>query len=112
MSKAKMTRALLTEDGAVLVEQPDGSYRRAEGKTDWKRLAAMPDEEIDYSEIPELEETFWANAALCLPQTKDRVTLRLDHDVLQWFKEQGRGYQSRINAILRRYMESHRRQLE
>jgi uncharacterized protein (DUF4415 family) len=108
MRKEKMTRALLTEDGAVLVEQPNGSYRRAEGKTDWKRLAAMSDEEIDYSEIPELDETFWAKAALRLPQTKDRVTLRLDHDVLRWFKAQGRGYQTRINAILRQYMEAHR----
>lgn len=105
MSKEKITKALLTEDGAVLVEQPDGTYRRAEGKTDWNRLETLPDDQIDYSDIPELDETFWAKAQLRLPETKDRVTLRLDHDVLQWLKNQGKGYQTRINAILRQYME-------
>ncbi len=105
MSKGKITRALLSEDGAVLVEQPDGSYRRAEGKTDWNRLEAMPDDQIDYSDIPELDEAFWAKTELRLPETKDRVTLRLDHDVLQWLKNQGKGYQTRINAILRQYMD-------
>ena len=105
MSKGKITRALLTEDGAALVEQPDGTYRRAEGKTDWNRLEVMPDDQIDYSDIPELDETFWAKAELRLPETKDRVTLRLDHDVLQWLKNQGKGYQTRINAILRQYMD-------
>jgi len=105
MSKEKITKALLTEDGAVLVEQPDGTYRRAEGKTDWNRLETMPDDQIDYSDIPELDETFWAKAQLRLPETKDRVTLRLDHDVLQWLKNQGKGYQTRINAILRQYMD-------
>ncbi len=108
MSKEKITKARLSEDGAVLVEQPDGSWRKAEGKTDWDRLAAMPEDKIDYSEIPELNEAFWAKVELRLPETKDRITLRLDHDVLQWLKNQGKGYQTRINAILRQYMEVHK----
>lgn len=108
MSKEKITKARLSEDGAVLVEQPDGSWRKTEGKTDWDRLAAMPEDKIDYSEIPELNEAFWAKAELRLPETKDRITLRLDHDVLQWLKNQGKGYQTRINAILRQYMEVHK----
>lgn len=82
MSQEKITRALLSEDSAILVEQPDGSWHKTDGKTDWDRLAAMPEDEIDYSEIPELDEAFWAKGELLLPETKDRITLRLDQDVL------------------------------
>lgn len=106
MSDEKTTKVLVTEDGTVLSEQPDGSYRRASGKTDWSRLEKMRDEEIDYSEIPELEEEFWMNADLAMPVTKDRITIRLDHDILQWLKSRGQGYQTRINAILRQYMQT------
>ena len=112
MSREKITRALLTEDGAVLVEQSDGSYRKGEGRTEWERLAAMRDDEIDYSEIPELDPTFWAKAEVRLPETKSRITLRLDQDVLRWLKDQGPKYQTRINAILRQYMEAHQRHPE
>jgi uncharacterized protein (DUF4415 family) len=69
-------------------------------------IAAIKDEDIDYSDIPELDEQFWAKAELRLPENKDRVTIRLDHDILEWLKTQGKGYQTRINAILRQYMDS------
>jgi uncharacterized protein (DUF4415 family) len=69
-------------------------------------IEAIRDEEIDYSDIPELDEQFWAKAELRLPENKDRVTIRLDHDILEWLKTQGKGYQTRINAILRQYMDS------
>ncbi len=74
-------------------------------KTDWKRLAEMKDEDIDTSDIPELEETFFQKAELRVP-AKQPVTLRIDEDVLAWFKAQGKGYQTRINKLLRQYMES------
>lgn len=108
MSSEKITKALIAQDGTVLIEQPDGSYRRAEGQTDWSRLEEMQDNEIDYSEIPEIDEEFWAKTELESPLPKDRVTIRLDHDVLQWLKSRGRGYQTRINAILRKYMDANR----
>ena len=73
--------------------------------TDWKRLSEMSDKDIDTSDIPELDDAFFANAEIKLP-SKQPVTLRLDTDVLMWFKSQGRGYQTRINKLLRRYMES------
>lgn len=76
-------------------------------RTDLKRLR---DEDIDYSDIPELDESFWANAELVMPEPKDRITARIDRDVLDWLKAQGPGYQTRINAILRAYMEAHKRQ--
>lgn len=78
-------------------------------RTDRKRLAAMGDEAIDYSDIPELDESFWANAKLRMPESKNRITVRIDRDVLEWLKAQGPGYQTRLNAILRTYMEAHQR---
>ena len=74
-------------------------------KTDWKRLSEMDDKDIDTNDIPELDDAFFLNAEIKVPSKKP-VTLRLDNDVLVWFKSQGRGYQSRINKLLRSYMES------
>jgi uncharacterized protein (DUF4415 family) len=64
----------------------------------------MKDEEIDTSDIPPLDETFFAEAEIRMPPTKPSITIRLDPDVLEWFKGQGKGYQTRINAVLRRYV--------
>lgn len=74
--------------------------------TDWERLNAMSDEDIDTSDIPELDDNFFQQAELHLP-VKKPVTIRLDADVLEWFKGQGQGYQTRINNLLRKYMEAH-----
>ena len=76
--------------------------------TDWKRVDAVQDSNIDTSEIPPLDEVFFENAKLRLPDKKRSITVRLDADVLEWFRTQGKGYQTRINAVLRLYMESHR----
>ncbi|KAF1033716.1 MAG: hypothetical protein GAK37_00070 [Pseudomonas sp.] len=75
-------------------------------KIDWERLAKMNDREIDTSEIPELGEDFFRRAELRVP-VKQAVTIRLDADVLEWFKDQGSGYQTRINQLLRQYMQAH-----
>lgn len=74
-------------------------------KTDWKRLSSMKDEDIDTGDFPELDDEFFRNAELRVPP-KQPVTLRLDADVLAWLKSGGPGYQTRINQLLRRYMES------
>jgi uncharacterized protein (DUF4415 family) len=75
-------------------------------KTVLKALAARPDSEIDFSDIPPLTEKFWQNAVRnpFYKPTKTSTTVRIDSDVLHWLRQQGRGYQSRINAILRREM--------
>ncbi|CAN7575349.1 BrnA antitoxin family protein [Caballeronia sp. LjRoot29] len=78
-------------------------------KTDWKRLEAMPDSSIDTSEMPELGDDFFQRAELHTPP-KQAVTMRLDADVLAWFKEQGQGYQTRINKLLRAYMLAQQKQ--
>jgi uncharacterized protein (DUF4415 family) len=77
-------------------------------KTDWKRLAAAKDADIDTSDIPELGDDFFDRAELHVP-AKLPVTLRLDADILAWFKAQGQGYQTRINKLLRIYMETQQR---
>ena len=74
--------------------------------TDWKRLESITDEEIDFSDIPELGEEFFRNAEIRLPQRKQHVSMRLDAEVLDWFKKQGQGYQTRINAVLRAYVQA------
>ncbi len=76
-------------------------------KSDLKRLDAMSDEEIDYSEIPEFDEEFLRTVDMKVSPGKKPIALRLDADVLDWMKAQGKGYQSRINAILRAYYEAH-----
>ena len=77
-------------------------------KTDWERIDRMNDYEIDYSDIPELDENFWKNAKLVVPDKKARISIRLDKDILEWFKAEGKGYQTKINAVLRSYIEAHR----
>ncbi len=67
----------------------------------------MRDQDIDKSDIPELDASFFRKAKLRLPERKRSVSLRLDPDVLNWFRHQGRGYQTRINAVLRLFMEAH-----
>jgi uncharacterized protein (DUF4415 family) len=69
-------------------------------------LAARPDSEIDLSDAPELTDEQWKNAVRgnFYRPVKRQITARVDADVLEWLKSQGKGYQSRINAILRREM--------
>ncbi|MEM9292785.1 MAG: BrnA antitoxin family protein [Acidobacteriota bacterium] len=80
-------------------------------KSDLQRLDALGDEDIDYSDIPELDDEFFRTAKVVVPPGKQQITLRLDSDVLRWFRGQGKGYQTRINAVLRRYYEAHERKL-
>ena len=75
-------------------------------RTDWKHLAAMPDEDIDFSEIPEQGPEFFKNAILRLPEPKSAITIRVDPDILEWFKKSGPGYQTRINAVLKMYVDA------
>ena len=75
--------------------------------SDIERLKKMKDSDIDFSDCPELDEEFLKHAKIVLPQRKKTVTIRLDQDVIDWFRAQGKGYQTRINALLRAYMKAH-----
>lgn len=67
----------------------------------------MPDDKIDTSDVPELYEEFFRNAKVRLPAGKQLISLRLDRDILDWFKRRGKGYQTKINAVLRAYIQAH-----
>lgn len=75
-------------------------------QTDWDRLKTQNDQEIDYLDIPETDEDFWSNAEIVFPVKKIHLSIRLDEDIVNWLKQFGRGYQTRINAILRSYIKS------
>ena len=75
-----------------------------------REIEAIKDEDIDYSDIPEAGEDFWRRAELQMPRPKKGVYVRLDADVLDWLKSKGKGYQTRLNAMLRALMESDRRE--
>ena len=76
-------------------------------KTDLNKVKVQSDSDIDTSEIPALDPDFFKSAILRMPCKKASITVRLDSDVLEWFRNQGKGYQTRINAVLRTYMEGH-----
>jgi uncharacterized protein (DUF4415 family) len=83
---------------------------RRKGKTDWKRLDAMTDEEIEASiandpDWQEFKDLDWSDAVLVIPPKKKAISIRIDEDVLDYFKTDGAGYQRRINAVLRSYMQ-------
>ena len=106
-----ITRAIATTDGRVLIEQPDGTYRLVESQTDWARLEAMSEAEVERLAAEDMAELGIApdwteHTRVIFPRSKERVTVRLDHDIVDWLKAQGRGYQTRINAILRAYVDA------
>jgi uncharacterized protein (DUF4415 family) len=88
-----------------------GKISKSEPRTDWRRLRGMTDEEVHAAVVSDPEtkptdEDFWKTAHVVVPQPKQTITMRLDADLLAWFRQQ-RGYQTRINAILRSYMNAH-----
>jgi uncharacterized protein (DUF4415 family) len=82
------------------------------GTTDWKRLGSLSAREIKRAveadpEARPTDKNFWKKAKVTLPLPKQTVTIRLDADLLGWLRQQ-EGYQTRINAVLRTYMEAHK----
>jgi uncharacterized protein (DUF4415 family) len=71
-----------------------------------EEMLQVKDEDIDTSDIPEIDEEWFKRAKLVMPQNKESITLRLDKSVLDYFKAQGKGYQTRINALLKTYVEA------
>ena len=84
-----------------------------EDRTDWARVDAMTEQELERAiaadpdaDIPNLD---WTKARLVLPQRKQSVHLRIDPEVLSWFRRQGPGYLTRMNAVLKTYYQAHRK---
>ena len=82
-----------------------------QSQTDWNLIDAMDDKDIDLSDVPEISVEKFAKGVvrkgLNPVQNKSQITLRIDTDVLSWFKSQGKGYQTNINALLKAYMKAH-----
>ena len=84
-------------------------------KTDWKRVDSMSDEDLTQNALsdrdnPPIDEKFFARAKqVQSPLPKKQITLRIDSDILDWFKRQGKGYQTMMNAVLRAYKDSQTR---
>jgi len=97
-----MSKKIVRRDINLATLPPLTEKQRAE----LAALVATPEKESDYSDIPPLTEAFWKNAVQgrFYKPIKTSTTVRLDSDVLAWLRAQGKGYQSRINAILRREM--------
>ncbi len=92
-------------------EKPTNSQRRidhpSQGRANLARLRGMGDAEIDATSPPELSDLpddFWGDAEVVLPPSKEAISMRVDQDVLEWFRSQGPRYQTRMNAVLRSYM--------
>lgn len=79
--------------------------KKTSSKTNWKHLDKKDDSNINFSDISETDASFWDKAEVVMPSKKKSISIRLDEDVVKYFKEQGAGYQSRINAVLKSYME-------
>ncbi len=88
--------------------RPKRSKRPSQGQADLPRLRRMTDREIAATAPPELADlpdSFWRNARVVTPVTKRAISLRLDEDVIEWFRASGARYQTRMNAVLRSYVE-------
>lgn len=81
----------------------------AEEHAELEAVAAMPDDQIDYSDAPYLPDAAWVKAADSLPDTKKQITLRIDADVIDFFKHTGKRYQTRINSVLRAYVDAYKK---
>ncbi len=100
------------DDGTHIIEHPNGRLERRKSETDWARLDALTDEEIDASiaNDPDWSEDWnWSEAVLVIPPKKKAISIRVDEDVLDYFKKEGAGYQRRMNAVLRSYMQQKRK---
>jgi len=86
----------------------NGNNTKRRSRTDWARVDALRDEDIDSSDIPKARADFFRNAIIW-PGPKKQITLRIDPDILTFFRKQGKGYQSAINAVLRKYVEARKR---
>jgi uncharacterized protein (DUF4415 family) len=100
------------DDGTHIVEHSDGRLERVKSETDCARIDAMTDDEIDAAikNDPDSDPANfdWSNAVLVMPRRKEAISIRLDEDVLAYFKALGAGYQTRINAVLRHFVEQAR----
>jgi uncharacterized protein (DUF4415 family) len=113
MSKKKtehiVTLVASLPDGTHIIEHPNGRLERLKSGTDWERVDKLTEAELEVSiaddpDWEEFKDLDWSEVVLVIPPKKKAISIRIDEDVLDYFKRQGAGYQRRINAVLRSYM--------
>src|SRR6266851_2132762 len=109
-SSRRVERGAMKEKDITLVSRDDP--RR--GKTDWAKVAKLTDEEIEAAMAKDpawadYDDAHWSEAVLVIPPKKKAISIRVDEDVLDFFRQEGVGYQRRINAVLRSYMQQRRK---
>ena len=98
-------------------EEIDAMLARGESQSDWAAADAMTEEELEAAIASDPDEAGlqhnldnWDNVIIGFPKPKRQLTVRLDGDIIEWFKDSGKGYQTRVNAVLRSYVEMQKRQ--
>jgi uncharacterized protein (DUF4415 family) len=92
-------------------EELDEMLRRGESQTDWERVKALTDEEVEASiDFEEEGDPDWSTNIAGIPGPKRQLTIRLDGDIIDWFERHGSDYQTRMNAALRSYVEAQKAQ--
>lgn len=79
-------------------------------KSEIDRLRQLAEADIDYSDIPATDAAFWANAEVTEPAGKSMISIRIDTDVLEWYRHHARRYQTLMNAVLRKFKEARERE--
>ncbi len=97
----------MNKENITKITLEDAIHRKGEGKTDWERLRREEAAGIEPEKDPDEGEFDWSRAQVTMPRPKQAISVRLDTDVLAFFRAAGRGYQTRINAVLRSYMKAH-----
>jgi uncharacterized protein (DUF4415 family) len=100
-------------DGTLLLRQADGTYHPVTSQSNHAALNKVTDDQIEHwsKNDPDhlgLDDAFWENIDLVAP-TKEAISIKLDSDVLKWFRQDGKGYQTRINTVLRHFVETMQR---
>src|SRR5690348_12619893 len=91
-----------------LIEMSAKSIKKnVKGKTKLIKLHQKSDASINYKDSPATSEKFWEDAEVIMPTHKIHLSVRLDEDIVEYFKQKGHGYQSRINAVLKAYVKAH-----
>ena len=94
----------MKKENITRVTLEDAIRRKGEGKTDWERLRREEAAGVEPTKDSDEGEFDWSRAQVTIPRPKQAISVRLDADVLDFFRAQGKGYQTRINAVLRSYM--------
>ena len=88
-------------------DELDEMLRRGDSQTDWARVDALTEEELEAAIDDDDEGTFdWSTTQVGIPGPKQQLTVRFDLEVIEWFKAQGAGYQMRMNAVLKSFVDS------